>query len=93
MFGEMITWFRHEERDGHRAASIKVQRVTHFPTGTTICMIEIEALKEAGQGSMASGDLNYLPGSGCWDVGDLWFDIMYKASCFAFIPVCLPSLN
>ncbi|GBM49116.1 hypothetical protein AVEN_77059-1 [Araneus ventricosus] len=60
----MITWFHRVERDGQRAASSKVQRVIHFPAGTTIGVIEFELFKEAGKGSMADGELNNLPGPG-----------------------------
>ncbi|GBN09399.1 hypothetical protein AVEN_36813-1 [Araneus ventricosus] len=88
MFGEMITWFRHVKRDSQWAASSKVQRVAHFPTGTTIYVIATESFKEAGNEYMASGEFNNLPGLGRWDAGDFWYDIMDKSFCFAFIPVC-----
>ncbi|GBN21059.1 hypothetical protein AVEN_146943-1 [Araneus ventricosus] len=88
MFGERITWFRHVKRDSKLAAGSKVQRVAHFPTGTTICVITIESFKEAGKESMASGEFNNLLDLGRWDAGDFWHDIKDKSFCFAFIPVC-----
>ncbi|GBM14508.1 hypothetical protein AVEN_101155-1 [Araneus ventricosus] len=56
----MISWFCHWKE----TLGSKVQRVAHFPTGTTICVIEIEPLKEAGKGSMTSGITSLVQGHG-----------------------------
>ncbi|GBM96740.1 hypothetical protein AVEN_80776-1 [Araneus ventricosus] len=60
MFGEMITWFRHAERDGQQPNGIKLQRISHFPADTMIGVIEIEPFKETCKSPMASGELDNI---------------------------------
>ncbi|GBM56462.1 hypothetical protein AVEN_58966-1 [Araneus ventricosus] len=68
-----------------------VKGISYFPTSAVVCRVETESLEVAGEGPMASGELDAFSGPVQLFVRYFRYNAVNRSASLAIIPLSLPT--